>query len=67
MISLFQDELKKLAGQTVKKGEDEYVIVVQVKTVIKLLNYRTIKLLNYWIIKLLSYWIMKLLNYWIIQ
>merc|ERR1712037_819176 len=28
-VDLPEDELKKLAGKTVKKGEDEYVIVVQ--------------------------------------
>ena len=27
-----EDELKKLAGKTVKKGDEEYVIVVQVDT-----------------------------------
>merc|ERR1719275_227183 len=29
LVDLPEDELKKLAGKTVKKGEDEYVIVVQ--------------------------------------
>ena len=28
-VDLPEEELKKLAGKTVKKGEDEYVIVVQ--------------------------------------
>ena len=28
-VDLPEEELKKLAGKTVKEGEDEYVIVVQ--------------------------------------